>query len=256
LQPYKDIKEDLTMVAGQITADINIASPLKTNVGTLLKKLLLPNPVFELHEPHSSSRSKVETYIAQHFEKIYGAQVCSFLPTLMTMRCKSGFSAAVGLRPASQSELFLEQYLDTSVEKAIQRQTNKSVNRNEIIEIGNLVATQKGTSHLMFILIAASLIKTEHKWMVFTATGQVAKILRRLNFTTITLGDADQSRLMKHDDTDQWGEYYSANPQVLAGDLTQVFDLINGNRLISYVVKYYWRTVRKLSNHFRQYAVA
>jgi hypothetical protein len=244
------------MVAGQITADVNIGSPLKTNVGTLLKKLSLPNPVFELHEPHSSSRSKVETYIAQHFEKVYGAQVCSFLPTLMTMRCKSGFSAAVGLRSATQSKLFLEQYLDTSVEKAIEKQTNKSINRNEIIEIGNLVATQKGTSHLMFILIAAALIKTEHKWMVFTATGQVAKILHRLNFSTITLCEADQSRLARNKNKDQWGEYYSANPQVLAGDLTQVYDLIHGNRLINYVVKYYWRAVRKLSNHFRQYAAA
>ena len=242
------------MVAGQMTADINIASPLKTNAGSLLKKLLLPNPVFELHEQHALSRSKVETYIAQHFEKIYGAQVGSFLPTLMTMRCRSGYSAAVGLRPAAQSELFLEQYLDTAVEDAIREKTGTNVNRDQVIEIGNLVATQKGSSHLMFILIAAALIKTDHKWMVFTATGQVAKILRRLNFNTVTLCEADQSRLAQNEDTDQWGEYYNANPQVLAGDLTQVSDLIHGNRLIHYVVKYYWRAVRTLANHFRQYA--
>jgi len=241
------------MIAAQITAGTNTNLLPKTNVGTLLKKLLLPNPVFELHEQHSSSRTEAEDYIAQHFKKVYDAQVCSFLPTLMTMRCKSTYSAAVGMRSAAQSELFLEQYLDTSVEKAIEKHTHKTVNRNEIVEIGNLVATQKGTSHLMFILIAAALIKTDNKWMVFTATGQVAKILRRLNFKTITLCEADQSKLEQQEGQDQWGEYYSANPQVLAGDLTQAFDLIHGNRLINYVVKYYWRAVRTLSNHFNQH---
>ncbi|VAW83618.1 hypothetical protein MNBD_GAMMA16-2050 [hydrothermal vent metagenome] len=238
------------MIAAQIKGGTNTSSPFQSNIGTLLKKLLLPNPVFELHEQDSLSRTEAEDYIAKHFKKIHGAQVCSFLPTLMTMRCKSVYSAAVGMRSAAQSELFLEQYLDTSVEKAIEKNTHKTVNRNEIVEIGNLVATTKGTSHLMFILIAAALIKTDNKWMVFTATGQVAKILRRLNFKTIILCEAEQSRLEQPEGHDQWGEYYSANPQVLAGDLTQVFDLIHGNRLINYVVKYYWRAIRTLSNHF------
>ncbi len=104
----------------------------------------------------------------------------------------------------------------------------------------------------MFILIAAALIKTDNKWMVFTATGQVAKMLRRLNFKTIILCEAKQSKL--NQEQDQWGDYYQTKPQVLAGDLTQAYDLIHGNKLISYVVKYYWRTVQKLSNHFNQYA--
>ena len=97
------------MVASQLTADFtdnNTAFTLKSNVkiGMLLKKLLLPNPTFELHEKHSTSRTKVENYIAQHFEQVYDAQVCSFSPVLMTMRCNSAFSAAVGMRSASHAD--------------------------------------------------------------------------------------------------------------------------------------------------------
>ena len=243
------------MVVAQRINEINTVS-IKTGAGSFLKKLLLPNPVFELHIQDSRYRTKAEDYIAQHFNKVYGAQICSFLPTLMTMRCKSGFSAAVGMRSAAQGTLFLEQYLDAPIEKCITKHTDKTAHRNEVVEIGNLVSTQKGTSHLLFILIAAALIKTDNKWMVFTATGQVAKILHRLNFKTISLCEANQSRINQQDKQEQWGEYYSTRPQVLVGDLGQVFDLIHRNRLISYVVKFYDRTVCMLSNHFNQQSIA
>jgi hypothetical protein len=236
------------MVAAQITTD-----RYDENSGLLLKKLLLPNPEFELHNKYSASRTEVENYIAQHFNHEYGAQICSFLPTIMTMRCRSKYSAAVGLRSAAQSVLFLEQYLDIPVEKAIEKHTQKVVHRNKIIEIGNLVATQKGTSYLMFILVAAALIQTDNKWMVFTATGQVARILHRLNFKTITLCEANQTRLNPQDKTKQWGKYYNSRPQVLAGDLTQAFDLIHNNRLIAYAAKHYSDDIDILSKNFNRY---
>ncbi len=231
------------MIAAQMTAEIS-----NVNAGLLLKKLLLPNPKFELHDNFSASRSEVEAYIARHFNREYEAQICSFLPMLMTMQCRTNFSAAVGMRLASQSPLFLEQYLDDSIEKTIEKASQKPVNRNEIIEIGNLVATQRGASHLMLILIAATLIKTDVKWMAFTATGHVSKILRRLSFKTITLCEADQARLNQHEKQKQWGEYYSSNPQVLVGDLSQAFELLNKSRMMRYVVKHYDEVIHTLSN--------
>lgn len=235
------------MIAAQMTAEIS-----NVNAGVLLKKLLLPNPRFELHDKTSASRPEVESYIAQHFNREYDAQICSFLPMLMTMQCRTNFSSAVGMRLASQSPLFLEQYLDGSIENNIEQATQKSVNRNEIIEIGNLVATQRGASHLMLILIAATLVKTDIKWMAFTATGHVSKILRRLNFKTITLCEADQTRLNQPDEQKQWGEYYSSNPQVLVGDLSQAFELLNKSRMMRYVVKHYDEVIYTLSNYLNR----
>lgn len=238
------------MFASQIASDV---SDLKT--GLLLKKLLLPNPAFRLHRQYSHSRIAVEAYIAQHFEREYGAQICSFLPMLITMRCKDNYSAAMGIRSATQSTLFLEQYLDQSIEDGIQSLTGRSFHRNEIVEIGNLVATQRGASHLMFILVAAALIRTNVKWMVFTATPQVSKILGRLKFKTITLCEANLNRLEEQHDSrfnhGEWGEYYTTKPQVLAGDLSQTHQLISNNRMIGQVVKHYDDVVTTLSNYLK-----
>ncbi len=234
------------------------ATPLSTNVnerrtGILLKKLMLPNPAFKLHRELSDGRNNVETYIANHFEREYGARIGSFLPMLITMQCRSDYSAAMGIRSAAQSPLYLEQYLNSTIEASIELAANTpaSVKRSEIVEIGNLVATRRGASQLMFILVAAALIKTDAKWMVFTATPQVAKILRRLKFKTITLCEADQNRLSDQSERDQWGEYYNSHPQVLAGDLTQVYDLIQNSRLLRHVVKHYDDVVQKLSNYLK-----
>jgi len=235
------------MFASQIASDV---SDIRT--GLLLKKLILPTPKFKLHRQYSSSRLAVEAYIAQHFEREYGAQIFSFLPMLITMQCKTKYSSAMGIRSATQSTLFLEQYLNKPIEVMINHISKKSFHRHEIVEIGNLVATQRGASHLMFILVAAALIRTNVKWMVFTATPQVTKILARLKFKTITLCEADQSKLQAQEtSTKQWGKYYKSRPIVLAGDLSQTQRLISNNRVISQVVNHYEDVVATLSNYLR-----
>ena len=165
------------------------------NASSSLKKIMLPNPTFELHNHFTRSRQNVEAYIADQFSREYGAKIDAFLPQLLTMRCRSGFSAAVGLRQAENDVLFLEQYLSQSIEQAITDMAQIDVKREDIIEIGNLVATQRGASHLLFILIAAMMNKAQKQWMVFTATGQVAKILRKFKFDTLTLCHADAEKM-------------------------------------------------------------
>jgi len=235
------------MFASQIASDV---SDIRT--GLLLKKLILPTPKFKLHRQYSSSRLAVEAYIAQHFEREYGAQIFSFLPMLITIQCKAEYSSAMGIRSATQSTLFLEKYLDKPIEEMIQHITKKAFHRHEIVEIGNLVATQRGASQLMFILIAAALIKTNVKWMVFTATPQVSKILARLKFKTIALCEADQKKLQPRvSATNQWGKYYKSRPMVLAGDLSQTQRLISNHRVINQVVNHYEDVVATISNYLK-----
>ncbi len=223
--------------------------------GILLKKLLLPNPKFKLHREYSAQRKRVESYIAEHFRQKYDAKIASFLPMLLSMQCQSGYSAAMGIRSAAHAELFLEQYLDNPVETTLEQSLNiaekQSVSRDQVVEIGNLVATRRGASQLMFVLVAAALIKTDARWMVFTATPQVEKILRRLKFNTVTLCEADRNKLSSPQQREQWGKYYNTRPQVLAGDLTQVYELIENNRLLRYVVNHYRDVVQNLASYLQ-----
>lgn len=218
---------------------------------SLLQKLMFPSPEFALYGEQSPRRAPVEAYIAEHFERQYEAQVEAFLPHLLTMQCQASadLSAAVGLRSAKETTLFLEQYFEQPVEQALSARVGEPVARNQVVEIGNLVATRRGASHLLFILTAAILSRTSTRWLVFTATDQVAQILRKLKFPTVTLCQADAAKL--HHEPEQWGQYYKTNPQVLAGDLSQAVVLLSKNRMMRSILAHYDDTITNLSRQFQ-----
>ena len=65
-------------------------------------------------------RKKVETFIARRFREVHGAHIAVFMPQLLALFDDQGaVRAAVGIRDAGVERLFLEYYLDTSVEQAI-----------------------------------------------------------------------------------------------------------------------------------------
>ena len=65
-------------------------------------------------------RKQVEQFIAGRFLKVHGARLSSFMPLLVALFDENGeVRAAVGIRNAAVESLFLEYYLDTSIEQAI-----------------------------------------------------------------------------------------------------------------------------------------
>lgn len=222
----------------------------QTKQGLLLKKLLLPNPDFSLHNRFSRQRQAVENYIATQFKKEHDATIQTFMPVLMTMQCCGQYSAAAGLRHADSGSLYLEQYLDLPVEKVIKQYADTLPERSRIVEIGNLVATRRGASHLLFILIAAALIQSGADWMVFTATAQVERILKRFQFKTHILCKAAPERLNPATQLEQWGSYYQCEPNVLAGDLSHASALIENSHILGFVVNYYKELIDDLAQRF------
>jgi hypothetical protein len=87
-------------------------------------------------------------------------------------------AARLGMRPAASApELFLEQYLDRPVEQEIAARANCPVGRDGIVEICNLAADQRGASRHLFVLLTAVLAAASYRWIVFTATPQVEKLI-------------------------------------------------------------------------------
>lgn len=181
----------------------------------LRKRPLRPVPEVRLHGPCSVQRPLVERYIAEVFRASYSASLAEFLPYLVSVACRDQPYAAIGLRTARDTALFLEQYLNSPVEDAIASRTGTPVERSEIIELGNLVSTRRGSSHLLFLLLAATLHQAGVKWAAFTGTRQVEKIIRKLGFEIHPLGKADPAGLGEK--ASDWGSYYAAEPVVFAG---------------------------------------
>jgi len=217
-----------------------------TKAARRLARLLTPAPAFRAHLAGSPERLKVEQYIAQQFRAVHGATIHDFMPVLLTMGCHGMTTAAAGVRAATNQALFLEQYLSRPVESSLTELAGHMVDRAGIAEIGNLVATQGGSSYLLFMVLTAVLQQAGFDWVVFTATPQVQKVLASLGLQIHALCEADPARLT-HSDLAEWGRYYNSRPQVVAGNVAKAMQVLEQRTLYASILALFHTTIRALA---------
>ena len=177
----------------------------------------LPSLRFSLQAPGGPQRRSIENYIRDRFADRHGARVQHFLPNLITLGNGEHYCGAVGLAPASNGPLFAETYLDAPIEQLIARESGAPVSRGDVLEIGNLVSTWKGSSLLLFVFLTELIGRLGHRWVLFTATREVEALLARMGYSPVVLADADPARLP--DGGASWGSYYRRLPRVMFGDV-------------------------------------
>lgn len=218
-----------------------------------LPKLQRMRQVSELSLHHESdyNRQSVEGYIHKKFKETYHANVDHFLPGILSLSGNEGFRAAVGLRKAESEPLFLEQYLDKTIENEVSAQFGACVRRDQVIEIGNLVSTYRGSSQLLFLFLTEFLDRVHRRFVVFTATKEVLKTLHKLNLVFLTLCEARPEKLQGC--SEQWGKYYSARPQVMAGDVSACAAVIRKNGMALEVVRGFEADLAKIILEWSEY---
>jgi hypothetical protein len=219
-----------------------------------LARLLNPAPAFQAHLPGDAGRARVEHYIADRFQAVHGASIHDFMPVLLTMGCHGRTTAATGVRAATRQSLFLEQYLSAPVEQVLGVAAGATVRRANVAEIGNLVATQGGSSYLLFMVLTAMLEQANFDWVVFTATPQVQKVLAYLGLNVHQLCSADPARLTQSSAA-EWGRYYASQPQVVAGKVSEAMDVLNGRKLYSSVLSLFRGPIAGLAQVISQESV-
>jgi hypothetical protein len=185
---------------------------------TVLKKYHQPTaaPVVATHiDATSARRSEAEEFIRNIFAFHYGARVSSFAPNLMLLEQQGRLIAATGWRSARSESLFLERYLDSPIEQAMAQLADQSVERERIVEVGNLAAEKSGGSLHVILALASHLDRLGYEWVVFTATQELVGIFSRLGLPLLALAKADPARL--GDDAQAWGSYYATEPIIVAG---------------------------------------
>lgn len=212
-----------------------------------LPKISIPR--FGLQTTDSFERAAVETYIQNRFAEVHQANVTHFLPNIISLRCGDEYSAAVGLAPAIAGKLFAEQYLDKSIEKIASDKLELNVGREQIIEIGNLVSTWKGSSLLLFIMIGEVMERLGYHYVIFTGTREVKALLARLRYSPVVLADADPGVLP--DGGASWGSYYQNQPQVMFGDNRPAMKAARKNPMYRATVTTISRSIDNICNEFR-----
>jgi hypothetical protein len=208
-----------------LTADASEASPLATG-----KVDSIP-PCSHLIDREHPRRRQVEQFIAQRFLEVHGARISVFMPELIALFGDDGnVLAAVGFRSADSEVLFLEHYLDTSIDQAIACHATRALpQRERIVEIGNLASIDRQASRKLFAVLAGVLAARDFEWAVFTGCTSLHRMFNALGVETVYLGRALQSRLPADQQT--WGSYYEDNPRVVAGKVSRgciAFDIETG----------------------------
>jgi hypothetical protein len=167
--------------------------------------------------PDAADRPELEAFVGKAFERGHGATVTSFMPTLLSFRDAAGaLRGVVGVRGAEPQPLYLEQYLDRPVERALESVTGRPVSRRQVVEIGNLAGGNCRAAMRIVALLPAYLLDRDYRWIVFTATRAVRGILQGFGAPLVELARADA---LSVPGGDRWGSYYEKDPRVLAGYL-------------------------------------
>ncbi|WP_260957735.1 thermostable hemolysin [Pseudomonas citri] len=190
--------------------------------------------VRHLHQalPEQARRAEFEAFIRQRFRHVHGADIRHFMPELFGLDDAQGRLCAVaGVRLATQGPLFLERYLDEPIESLVNAAADRPVDREGIVEVGNLAASDTGSARLSIIAITYLLAMGGLEWVAFTGNVGLVNSFHRLGLKPVTLCPADPQRL--GEDRHLWGRYYESQPWVHVGNIRAGFIHLRNTGLFS-----------------------
>lgn len=196
-----------------------------------------------------SGRECLEQYISGTFNAAYGARILEYLPLLFSLESDGDMQAALGLRSASVDALFCEQYLDACAEQQVELLYGRKVRRAQIMELGNLVATEPGHSGLLYLIITAAMHEAGIEYLMFAANKPVRNSIARCGFTPRTIQAAQQSRLGERGL--DWGRYYEGDPIVMLADIGLTMKQISAQSGLQAIIDSYQFAIPSLADSIR-----
>lgn len=204
---------------------------------------------FHLHTAGDATRPEVERCIADKFAQVHGAKITHFSKHLISLTCEQHLCAAVGLSPAAGGQLFAERYLDAPIQTVIANATGQSVERQDVLEIGNLVSSWKGSSLMLFVFLGELMHELATTWVVFTAIPEVQRLLAKLEFTPTVITHADPKYIA--DANRNWGSYYQKSPQVVFGEIQPAVAIARRGAMYRAMAKLIGSQVKDLAAQLR-----
>jgi hypothetical protein len=179
--------------------------------------------------PEAEDREEIERFIYNSFKLAYGAHVHHFMPQLMSLRDAQGeLLGACGLRSAGAEKLFLEAYLDAPIDSILTGLAMHPVQRNDIVEVGNLAGFRPGMARHLIAVLTAHLHEIGVHWVAFTAIPGLRNAFAKLGIEIFPICKAEKTRL-PHECQAGWGSYYGQNPHVMVGSVPENYPLLLDN---------------------------
>lgn len=195
------------------------------------------------------SRQALEQFIANGFARYYQASVTQFMPYLAGVQRSGVLQAALGIRFARQHPLFTEQYLPLAAEQML-KLNGIACPRSEIAEIGHLYADSAQALMPLFVLTVQALYQLNIRQLVFAATSDLSRMLRRHGLALTVLAKAEPTML--GDKAQDWGSYYHTQPQVCALSVQQVAESINADKRLQQLIFRHWPQLHALVDSLQE----
>jgi hypothetical protein len=161
-------------------------------------------------------------FTRQQYKSRFGCDLASFYPMKVVSRTNGSIDAVVGIRGASHTDLYLEQYFDAAIEVVIEEKTGLRCSRDQIVEIGSFAATSQIAALPLMRETAGLLHAKGYRTAVSTANRAIRCCLAKLRLPTHRLAKVSSAA------TDRdWGSYYDGQPVVLYGDILRCAVMFN-----------------------------
>lgn len=154
--------------------------------------------------------ARTRAFIDERFRHAYGARNCSAFADYLALETGR---AALGYRRARDESLFVEHYLEQPVEQAVSVALGCPIERERIVEIGNLAA-DNAWSMLALWGEAANDLGGSSEVAVATLTAPLRRMFERIGIPLHVLAPATAASLGAA--AADWGSYYLADPWVCA----------------------------------------
>jgi len=165
-------------------------------------------PILELYEHVGQDRTAAEKFIRQRSGENFGSCVGIFMPRLFSLRNQDGdICGAFGLRSANR-KLFVEQYLDSPIDKIIATRAGRLIERRHIVEVGHFSGTFPGAVRAMIELLTERLYSEGVEWVVFARTTPLRNAFFDLGLSPMDVQAAtvehwpEDERVAREDDND------------------------------------------------------
>ena len=190
-----------------------------------------------------SARRPLENFINQVFKKHYNVSIEQFYPDLLAIESveaktqysqkkysqKNTIKAVAGIRCASDENLFSEYYLAQSLESELSHIYHKDINRQKVVEVGNLAPANVGQMRWLIAAITAFLYSAGYEYLVFTAVPSIYNSFKHMDMPVRIMTEANPDKL-PGDIKQHWGaEYYAHKPVVITGDIIRGFEVMKNN---------------------------
>lgn len=205
--------------------------------------------VLHLVENDHTQRAQLQQFIIDGFAKHYQAKVTEFMPHLLGVLLAGQWQAVLGIRFGTEGRLFTEQYLTQSAEQAL-AQNDIFCQRSDIAEIGQLYAQSRQALMQLFVLMIQALHQLNVQQLLFSATTDLKRLLRRHGIKLVELVNANPDCL--GDKAKNWGSYYQSKPDVCVLAVEQAAQRVQLDPRLQQLIFRHWPQLHALVDTLKE----